>query len=157
MITGKFVKKETTAGAKKVNAVCAQEIIADVAREGAIFYLPSFDAIILNRLLTENISGTEWNFATGGDEAVTSLFMMAPDDSVWGPTRNTLIYLSLAGERSLVDLLEEVTAEDTPFTAEEYALCFWAQTVLDTLSTLKAKGLSNDEIVASPDLRALFN
>ena len=83
--------------------------------------------------------------------------MMAPDDAIWGPTRNTLIYLSLAGERSLLDLLTEVTAEDSPFTTEEYALCFWAQAVLDTLSNLKARGLTNEEIIASPDLRALFN
>ncbi|NLH45185.1 MAG: hypothetical protein GX451_03540 [Acholeplasmataceae bacterium] len=157
MITCKFMKTAKHPDSKKLNAVCACEVIDDATRKGVELFLPLFDAVVLNKLLTENISGTEWKYESGGDEAVTALFMMAPDDAIWGPTRNTLIYLSLAGERSLLDLLYEVTAEDSPFTTEEYALCFWAQAVLDTLSNLKARGLTNEEIIASQDLRALFN
>lgn len=157
MITCKFMKTTKTPDAKILNAVCACEVIDDATRKGVELFLPVFDAVVLTKMLTENMTGTEWKYETGGDEAVTALFMMAPDDSVWGPTRNTLIYLSLAGERSLLDLLGEVTAEDSPFTTEEYALCFWAQTVLDTLSNLKARGLTTEEIMAAPELRALFN
>lgn len=157
MITCKFMKKAKEPDARILSAVCACEVTDDATQHEVDFFLPSFDSVVLTKMLEENINGTEWKFETGGDEAVTALFMMAPDDAVWGPTRNTLIYLSLAGERSLLDLLTEVTAEDSPFTPEEYAMCFWAQTVLDTLSNLKARGLTTEQIIAAPELRALFN
>ncbi|HIU64954.1 MAG TPA: hypothetical protein IAB06_07985 [Candidatus Avacidaminococcus intestinavium] len=121
------------------------------------FIFPSFDESVLTKILRENLDGTEWKFETGGDEAVTALFMLAPDDNLWGATRNTLIYLSLAGERSLLEVLEDVTSTDSQFTAEEYALCIWAKQILSVLATLKKQGLNEQEILKAADLKALFN
>lgn len=156
MLNGKFLEQEKDGNLLKLLQAADHndgKLKAEIS-----FCLPAYDATVLGKILSDDLPGSEWAQETGGDEAVTALFMMAPDDPpIWGQTRNTLIYLSLAGERSLLEVLSEATATDSPFTPEEFALCFWAQNVLDTIITLKNSGLSNSEILTAAELKTFFN
>lgn len=151
MITYKSIIDKTNKG------LLVYEGEASAPLNSVEFPFPYFEMPTLNKILKENIDGTDWKFETGGDEAITALFMMLPDQAPWSATRNTLIYLSLAGERSLLEVLEDATAPDSPYTVEEYAICIWAKKVLSTLSALKTKNLTDEDILQATELRALFN
>lgn len=155
MFTAKYLFTTPTTGTDKVRALQIEKAVTP--KEEALFVLPALDKETLMTMLTQHMADNEWNFATGGDGAATFLLMMSSDELLWKEARKTLIYFSLAGEKSLLDIMPEVIEEDSPFTVEEYALSYWALDVLKVLSELKKAGLTNEEVLADAKLLEFFN
>ncbi|MEG0797268.1 MAG: hypothetical protein RSE47_00040 [Acidaminococcaceae bacterium] len=116
--------------------------------EQVVFVLPDLVATELQQILLEDLES---------DAAATALLMLSPDTLQWREARKMLIDFSLVGEKSLLTILTEVVAPDTPFTLEEYALATWTSSVLAVLTSLQAQGLAQPAILAAPELQALFN
>ncbi|MDD3396387.1 MAG: hypothetical protein PHQ45_04105 [Acidaminococcaceae bacterium] len=132
-----------------------------VSREGkdaaTTFILPQLDKKELLSMLQNKLEGNDWQKTMHADDAITALITMAPDDGEWKEAGKTLVYFSLAGEKTLVEILGEVVAEDSPFTLEEVAICHWTTKVLDTMMSLRQAGMHDDAIVASAELGNYFN
>jgi hypothetical protein len=145
-----FEFKEIVDQGKKALAVSK-----DGGKEKALYpYPPLNKPEILNLLKIVEKTLTPRPPAT---RLITNLMYLAPDTLDWKEASKTLVFFCLNGEKSLADILKEAVAPDSPFTAEEAALCHWAQKILDTMAALKKKGLAPEAIASAKELQAYFN
>ncbi|MCH4157795.1 MAG: hypothetical protein LKF34_04245, partial [Acidaminococcaceae bacterium] len=142
-----FEFKEIVDQGKKALAVSK-----DGGKEKALYPYPPLNKPEILNLLKE-----DFDPKAASDQVITNLMYLAPDTLDWKEASKTLVFFCLNGEKSLADILKEAVAPDSPFTAEEAALCHWAQKILDTLAALKKKGLAPEAIASAKELQAYFN
>jgi hypothetical protein len=145
-----FEFKETLENGKKALVVSAKN-------EKVVFPYPPMNKEEVTKLLEDKIVEKEFDPKAASDEAITNLLMLAPDSMDWKEASKTLVYFCLAGEKTLADILKDATAPDSPYTAEEAALCHWTQSILETIATLKKQGLANAAIADSAEIKKFFN
>ena len=142
-----FEFKEIVTEGKK-----ALQVTAKGGKDHAVYPYPPLNKPEILNLLKE-----EFDPKAASDQAITNLMYLAPDTMDWKEASKTLVFFCLNGEKSLADILKEAVAPDSPFTAEEAALCHWAQQILDTIAALKKKGLADAAIADAKELQAYFN
>lgn len=135
----------------------ALSVVSKDGKEKALYIYPPQNQPEVLKILADKIVEKEFKPEAASDEAITNLLMLAPDTMDWKEASKTLVYFCLAGEKSLADILKDATAPDSPYTAEEAALCYWTKSILDVIAALKKKGLDNKAIAVAPEITALFN
>lgn len=139
------------------NGKKALQVTTTTGTEKVIYTYPALDKQEIHNLLKDNILGKDFDPQAASDQAITNIMYMVPDAMDWKEASKTLVFFCLNGDKSLAEIIKDAVAPDSPFTAEEAALCHWAQNLLTVLAALKKKGLNNDAIADAAELKAYFN